>query len=231
MRQVSCWAGLLLLAGVLATSWELKSKGAHWPRSRDRCARRRLRQSRAELAKGHHRRVLLWCGSIICVLDDRRRDVRLLQRVRVRPTLKLSPIAAGRPTWQQLTRQASRLQSVSRVRPALFCTSAQARVNIDIDGSAHVRRPFTAAAAGEDLAQHFRVLDRGVPAVVLFDDAVSPESYETLMCGSASSPPTRKFRRAGDTYPLSRLLKRVYRATKGRELAVDRQGYFLKVGH
>lgn len=65
---------------------------------------------------------------------------------------------------------------------------------------------------GESIAHRLGVLDKGVPAVLLFDS-------------TQNSP---QFVMAGDIFPLSRLLKRVYRATKGQNLQVDDEGFFLK---
>ena len=76
-----------------------------------------------------------------------------------------------------------------------------ARVNIDAEG-------------GETLAAALGVLDEGIPCVAVFGDAAAATSHDTLM--------------AGEILPLSRLVKRVHRATKGRGLATDAEGFFLR---
>ena len=76
------------------------------------------------------------------------------------------------------------------------------RVNIDLEG-------------GEALAASLGILDEGVPAVAVFADA-STASHDTLM--------------AGEIAPLSRLIKRVHRVTKGQALATDSEGYFQRRG-
>ena len=60
---------------------------------------------------------------------------------------------------------------------------------------------------GMELANQLGVLDQGIPAVLIFQN-----QQQTLM--------------AGELFPLSRLLKRVYRTTRG--LPTDEDGYFLK---
>ena len=75
-----------------------------------------------------------------------------------------------------------------------------ARVNIDGDG-------------GAALAADLGILDEGIPCVVVFNRG-DARRHETLM--------------AGETFPLSRLLKRVYRTTKGLGLATDGDGFFLR---
>lgn len=65
--------------------------------------------------------------------------------------------------------------------------------------------------AGSQLATRLGILDLGIPAVVLFD---SSDDYQPLM--------------AAELFPLSRILKRVYHATRGQNLALDSDGFFLK---
>ncbi|KAJ8603616.1 hypothetical protein CTAYLR_004848 [Chrysophaeum taylorii] len=88
---------------------------------------------------------------------------------------------AFEPTWHELTREASRLES--------------ARVNIDTE-------------TGMELAERLGILDLGIPAVVFYGS----DQYDPLM--------------TGDIFPLSRLLKRVYRRTRGFE--IDEDGFFLR---
>ena len=92
------------------------------------------------------------------------------------------------PTWLQLAQQASRLEP--------------ARVNIDLDG-------------GMQLAEQLKILDEGIPAVVVFNRKET-DGHETLM--------------AGELVELPRLLKRLYRTTKGQYLRTDSAGYFLRAG-
>ena len=63
---------------------------------------------------------------------------------------------------------------------------------------------------GAKLASDLGVLDLGIPAVLIF----TTETYLPLM--------------AGQLFPVSRLLKLVYRETKAKGLSIDRDGYFLK---
>ena len=55
----------------------------------------------------------------------------------------------------------------------------------------------------------------GIPCVVVFNEK-STAHHETLM--------------AGELFPVSRLLKRVYRSTKGKELRTDGEGFFVRAG-
>lgn len=75
-----------------------------------------------------------------------------------------------------------------------------ARVNIDAD-------------SGLALATRLGILDEGIPCVVVFNRAETT-AHETLM--------------AGELFPLSRLLKRVYKTTKGLGLRTDADGFFLR---
>jgi len=107
------------------------------------------------------------------------------------------------PTWDKLVDQASRLES--------------ARVNIDDD-------------AGMAIATDLGVLDRGIPAVVIFN--TRRRRPRRTPRGDDDAPdadaPDASVLMAGDVFPLSRLLKRVYHATKAQNLRVDDEGYFLK---
>ena len=75
-----------------------------------------------------------------------------------------------------------------------------ARVNIDGDG-------------GAALAADLGILDEGIPCVVVFNRAETT-AHETLM--------------AGELEELPKLLRRVYKATKGKYLSTDSEGFFLR---
>ena len=75
-----------------------------------------------------------------------------------------------------------------------------ARVNIDMPG-------------GLAVAELVGVINEGIPAVVLFNQRRT-DSHQTLM--------------AGELEELPKLLRRVYKATKGKYLSTDSEGFFLR---
>ena len=75
-----------------------------------------------------------------------------------------------------------------------------ARVNIDMPG-------------GLAVAELVGVINEGIPAVVLFNERRT-DAHQTLM--------------AGELEELPKLLRRVYKATKGKYLSTDSEGFFLR---
>ena len=75
-----------------------------------------------------------------------------------------------------------------------------ARVNIDMPG-------------GLAVAELVGVINEGIPAVVLFNQRRT-DSHTTLMAGELEEVP--------------KLLRRVYKATKGKYLSTDAEGFFLR---
>ena len=75
-----------------------------------------------------------------------------------------------------------------------------ARVNIDMPG-------------GLAVAELVGVINEGIPAVVLFNQRRT-DAHQTLM--------------AGELEELPKLLRRVYKATKGQYLSTDSEGFFLR---
>ena len=75
-----------------------------------------------------------------------------------------------------------------------------ARVNIDMPG-------------GLAVAELVGVINEGIPAVVLFNQRRT-DAHQTLM--------------AGELEELPKLLRRVYKATKGKYLSTDSEGFFLR---
>ena len=75
-----------------------------------------------------------------------------------------------------------------------------ARVNIDMPG-------------GLAVAELVGVINEGIPAVVLFNQRRT-DAHATLM--------------AGELEELPKLLRRVYKATKGKYLSTDSEGFFLR---
>ena len=75
-----------------------------------------------------------------------------------------------------------------------------ARVNIDMPG-------------GLAVAELVGVINEGIPAVVLFNQRRT-DAHATLM--------------AGELEELPKLLRRVYKATKGQYLSTDAEGFFLR---
>ena len=74
-----------------------------------------------------------------------------------------------------------------------------ARVNIDMPG-------------GLAVAELVGVINEGIPAVVLFNQRRT-DAHQTLMAGELEEP---------------KLLRRVYKATKGKYLSTDSEGFFLR---
>ena len=63
------------------------------------------------------------------------------------------------------------------------------------------------------MAELVGVINEGIPAVVLFNQRRT-DSHTTLM--------------AGELEELPKLLRRVYKATKGKYLSTDSEGFFLR---
>ena len=142
--------------------------------------------------------VAAWCVALVAAEPVERREIRSVDEFR--RLVQASPRAFLVEFFSGMCGYCQEFEPMWLELAKTTTRLEPARVNIDTSG-------------GMAVAELVGVINEGIPAVVLFNERQT-DAHQTLM--------------AGDLEELPKLLRRIYKATKGRYLSTDAEGFFLR---